>query len=60
MKFILYLSFISLLLGVAGCKPEFSFGEDVELSGSAFNAAKLDQISKLTGIIFPSGSMGKD
>jgi len=38
--------------------PFLSFGEDIELSGAAFDQKKLDQISKLTGVIFPAGTEG--
>lgn len=46
-------------LFLTGCDP-ISFGEDVDLSGTSFTAAKLAEVSSVTGIIFPVGSTGMD
>jgi predicted small secreted protein len=40
----------------AGC--DLNFGDDVELSGAAFDSAKLAEISALTGVTFPPGAVG--
>jgi hypothetical protein len=37
---------------------DMKFGDDVELSGAAFDATKLSQVSTLTGVTFPTGSVG--
>jgi hypothetical protein len=40
----------------AGC--DLNFGDDVELSGAAFDSTKLAKVSTLTGITFPPGAQG--
>ena len=40
----------------AGCN--LNFGNDVELSGSAFDETKIIEVSTLTGVSFPSGTRG--
>jgi hypothetical protein len=40
----------------AGC--DLKFGDDVELSGAAFDSTKLAEVSTLTGISFPPGARG--
>jgi hypothetical protein len=37
---------------------DMKFGDDVELSGAAFDATKLSQVSTHTGVTFPTGSVG--
>ena len=39
-----------------GC--DLNFGDDVELSGAAFDATKLAEVSRLTGVVFPPGTRG--
>jgi hypothetical protein len=51
LPFILLISFMT-----AGC--DLKFGDDVELSGAAFDAAKLAEVSTLTGVAFPPGARG--
>ena len=52
----------ALVLGIVvsmmttGC--DLDFGDDVELSGAAFDATKLAEVSKLTGVVFPPGTRG--
>jgi len=46
------------LITLSGCKSDFSFGNDVELSGVAFGKSELGEISTLTGIKFPPGAEG--
>jgi hypothetical protein len=43
----------SLMLLATGC---LKFGENIEASGAAFDQAKLDQLSSVSGIVFPSGT----
>ena len=54
------LSFLCLLAActLSGC--DLKFGDDVEVSGAAFNSAKLAEITTLTGITFPPGTRGLD
>lgn len=56
MKTLVFL--IAAALALSGCKSGLSFGDDVELSGAAFDHTKLAEITKLTGIHFPTGSKG--
>jgi len=54
---ILTLPLILLIsLMTAGC--DLKFGDDIELSGAAFDSAKLAEVSKLTGVNFPLGARG--
>lgn len=43
--------------GVPGKMDPLSFGEDIKLSGAAFDQKRLDQISKLTGHAPPTEGM---
>lgn len=45
-----------VLLITAGC--DLKFGDNIELSGAAFDSAKLAKVSKLTGVNFPLGARG--
>ncbi|HEX7260878.1 MAG TPA: hypothetical protein VF258_03605 [Luteolibacter sp.] len=47
-----------LLFAFATACCNLKFGDDVELSGAAFDAAKLAKVSTLTGLTFPVGSRG--
>lgn len=38
--------------------PTFAGDAPVELSGAAFDATKLAEVSKLTGVVFPPGTRG--
>ena len=40
----------------AGC--DLKFGDDIELSGAAFDSTKLAEVSALTGVSFPAGARG--
>lgn len=51
------LALIVCFFGVASCDP-LPFGENLELSGAAFDSTKLADLSKKTGISFPPGSKG--
>jgi hypothetical protein len=56
MRNLLHLFLCALVLASSGCK--LKFGEDVELSGSDFDAAKLGEISTRTGLQFPPSANG--
>ncbi|MFC2133765.1 hypothetical protein ACFLTH_04040 [Bacteroidota bacterium] len=47
----------SFILLLAGC---LRFGEDVELSGEDVNSDILAKVTKLTGVVFPEGTKGKN
>jgi hypothetical protein len=47
---------VSFMAG--GC--DLKFGDDVELSGAAFDSAKLAEVSALTGVNFPPGTRGME
>lgn len=48
---------VFMVFCISGC---LEFGDDVEVSGAAFDAPKLAQITSLTGVSFPSGATGLD
>lgn len=43
------------ILTLSGC---LDFGEDNELSGAAFDAAKVEEVASITGLTFPPGTKG--
>ena len=47
----------SLILLFAGC---LNFGKDVVLSGKEVDSAVLANVTKLTGVTFPNGTVGKE
>ncbi|MCD4780234.1 MAG: hypothetical protein K8S27_06785 [Candidatus Omnitrophica bacterium] len=47
----------SLFLLFAGC---LNFGKDVTLSGKEVDGTVLADVTKLTGVTFPDGTMGKE
>lgn len=52
------LSMLSLFVLSRMKLPFLSFGDDIELSGAAFDQKTLDQVSKITGLTFPDGTQG--
>lgn len=56
MKILLLPLILFVAFTTAGC--DLKFGDDVELSGAAFDAAKLAEVSTLTGVRFPPGARG--
>lgn len=56
--------FVLAILSTGGLslmkEPFLSFGEDIELSGAAFDQKTLDQVSKITGLTFPDGAEGME
>jgi hypothetical protein len=56
MRIFIRLLILIVALTTAGC--DLKFGDDVELSGAAFDAAKITEVSTLTGVTFPTGSRG--
>lgn len=53
--FIVLLAVLSFLF--TGC---LDFGDDVELSGNDVDSTILAKVTKLTGVVFPEGTVGKN
>lgn len=47
-----------LVMSIMAIGCDLKFGDDVELSGAAFDSSRLAEVSALTGIVFPTGSRG--
>jgi hypothetical protein len=54
--------FVLAILSTGGLSltkvPFLSFGDDIKLSGTAFDQKTLDQVSKITELTFPAGTQG--
>lgn len=54
--------FVLAILSTGGLSlmkvPFLSFGEDIKVSGAAFDQKTLDRVSKITGLTFPDGTQG--
>lgn len=48
---------IFLVVMLTGC---LNFGEDIELSGKEMDSSVLTSVTKLTGVNFPGGTVGKE
>ena len=56
MKSIYTLISISILTLLSGC---LDFGDDIEIKNGQIDQSNLDQITQITGIIFPAETRGK-
>jgi len=57
MKTLQALTLLLLLALLPGC---LEFGEDVELKGDQIDMATLEQVTQITGVAFPEGTVGKN